>query len=406
MVRGSSSSPCRPREDRRLRSTFAESPVVCTICDRSSSGTRPPAARRRLRQILVNLIGNAIKFTSAGEVFLHVTREAQNGVDLLRFTIKDTGIGIPEMVQGRLFHAFVQADSSTTRRFGGTGLGLAICQRLVSQMHGQIGVESHPGQGSTCWFTAQFPETTIATPPSPFSWSRLHGRRILLVNHCDTVRQALRQNLTSHGMNCTVAQSGPEAVESARTAAASQNPFDLALIELHLSDVDGFETAAWLKQDPATAGAPANAEPPPLSTRHNLAESQPATKPRLLLAEDNPVNQKVACKMLEKLGYRVDVAGNGQEAVAAHERSRYPLIFMDCQMPEVDGFEATALIRKMEGRSAHTPIVAMTANAMQGDRERCLAAGMDDYIAKPVRPKDLQTVLDTWLPKRDQASAA
>ena len=136
---------------------------------------------------------------------------------------------------------------------------------------------------------------------------------------------------------------------------------------------------------------------PPLITRHTLSQSPTAATTRLLLAEDNPVNQKVACKMLEKLGYRVDVASNGQEAVADHERMRYPLIFMDCQMPEVDGFEATALIRKMEGRSAHTPIVAMTANAMQGDRERCLDAGMDDYVAKPVRPKDLQTVLDTWL---------
>ena len=157
------------------------------------------------------------------------------------------------------------------------------------------------------------------------------------------------------------------------------------------------ECLCLLLSPETAAGTPSNAEPPPLITRHTLSESQAGPKPRLLLAEDNPVNQKVACKMLEKLGYRVDVAGNGQEAVAAHERSRYPLILMDCQMPEVDGFEATALIRKMEGRSAHTPIVAMTANAMQGDRERCLAAGMDDYIAKPVRPKDLQTILDTWL---------
>lgn len=138
----------------------------------------------------------------------------------------------------------------------------------------------------------------------------------------------------------------------------------------------------------------------PLITRHTLTETHATTVPRLLLAEDNPVNQKVACKMLEKLGYRVDVAGNGQEAVAAHERAPYPLIFMDCQMPELDGFEATALIRKMEGKSAHTPIVAMTANAMQGDRERCLAAGMDDYVAKPIRPKELQTVLETWLGHR------
>lgn len=402
----------------------------------------------RLRQILVNLVANAIKFTSVGEVFLHVTRDTQGGTDFLRFTITDTGIGIDAEAQTRLFQAFVQADSSTTRRFGGTGLGLAICQRLVAQMQGQIGVKSCPGQGSTFWFTANFPETALASPASPLSWNRLRDRRILLVDQCDTARQALRQNLTSHGMNCAVARTGPEAVEIAHAAAASQQPFDLALIELHLSEMDGFETAQLLKQDPstagmrlvilttvgrrgdgqtaqalgidayltkplrqsqlleclsllldhqATAGAPANADPPPLITRHSLSESQAEPKPRLLLAEDNPVNQKVACKMLEKLGYRVDVAGNGQEAVAAHERSRYPLIFMDCQMPEVDGFEATALIRKMEGRSAHTPIVAMTANAMQGDRERCLEAGMDDYIAKPVRSKDLQTVLEIWL---------
>ena len=402
----------------------------------------------RLRQILVNLVGNAIKFTSKGEVFLHVTRDKQDSRHLLRFTITDTGIGITKEAQARLFQAFVQADSTTTRRFGGTGLGLAICQRLVTQMHGEIGVKSRPGQGSTFWFTAQFPEATLAAPSTDVSWSQIHGRRILLIDQNKTARHALRQELTAHGLDCTDTESSREAVALARTAALSQKPFDLALIELQLSDADGFETARLLKQDPATAAlrlvllttvgrrgdgtaaqalgidayltkplrqaqlleclcllldgpAPANApaisEATPLITRHTQTEAQTGTKPRLLLAEDNAINQKVACKMLEKLGYRVDVAGNGQEAVAAHERSPYPLIFMDCQMPEVDGFEATTLIRKMEGRSAHTPIIAMTANAMQGDRERCIAAGMDDYVAKPIRPKDLQTVLDTWL---------
>lgn len=402
----------------------------------------------RLRQILVNLVGNAIKFTSKGEVFLHVTCDRQDSGCLVRFAVTDTGIGITKEAQARLFQAFVQADSSTTRRFGGTGLGLAICQRLVTQMHGQIGVESRPGQGSTFWFTAQFPEASLAAPSTDVSWNRIRGRRILLVDQNKTARQALRQELTAHGLNCIGAESAPEAIALVRAAALSQKPFDLALIELHLSDPDGFETAKLLKQDPAAAGlrlvilttvgrrgdgiaaqahgidacltkpirqaqlleclcllldnpAPAHApiisEATPVITRHTLTEAQTGTKPRLLLVEDNAVNQKVACKMLEKLGYRVDVAGNGQEAVAAHERSPYPLIFMDCQMPEMDGFEATALIRKMEGQSAHTPIVAMTANAMQGDRERCLAAGMDDYVAKPIRPKDLQTVLDTWL---------
>ena len=402
----------------------------------------------RIRQILVNLVGNAIKFTSAGEVFLYVTRDIQSGRDFLRFTVTDTGIGIPEDVQTRLFQAFTQADSSTTRRFGGTGLGLAISRRLVEQMQGQIGVKSQAGQGSTFWFTAKLPETSIATPPSSFSWSQLHGRRILLVDPCDTAREAMHQALGANGLVCSEAQNGLKAIELARRAVAAQKPFDLALIERHLSDLDGFDTVTRLKQDPSTAGmrlviltkvgrrgdgntaqklgidayltkpirltqllecfcqllcppqAAAPSSMPPLITRHTLAETHTATTPRLLLAEDNPVNQKVACKMLEKLGYRVDVASNGQEAVAAHERAPYPLIFMDCQMPEVDGFEATALIRKMEGESAHTPIVAMTANAMQGDRERCLAAGMDDYVAKPVRPKELQTVLETWLGDR------
>ncbi len=404
----------------------------------------------RLRQILVNLVSNAIKFTSSGEVFVHVTRENEDDPNLLRFTVTDTGIGISPEAQAKLFQAFVQADSSTTRRFGGTGLGLAICQRLVSQMNGRVGIESRLGEGSTFWFTAQLPETVLVAPPSGLSWAQLRGKRILLVDPNNTVLKVLQQDLATKGIECVTARSSREAVDLAHAAVASQTPIDLALIELHLPDTDGFETAALLKQNPLTAAmrlvilttvgrrgdgstaqilgvdayltkpirqtqlleclcqllvpnTPAQLPTsgsdtrPPLITRHTLNESQPAGSFRLLLAEDNPVNQKVACKMLEKLGYRVDVASNGQEAVAAHERTPYPLIFMDCQMPEVDGFEATALIRKMEGRSAHTPIVAMTANAMQGDRERCLAAGMDDYVAKPIRPKDLQTVLDTWL---------
>ncbi len=404
----------------------------------------------RLRQILVNLVSNAVKFTSTGEVFVHVTRETGAGPNHLRFAITDTGIGISDEAQKKLFQAFVQADSSTTRRFGGTGLGLAICQRLVQQMQGRIGIESRPGEGSTFWFTVQLPEAALTTLSSTLSWDRLSGRRILIVDPNNRIRQVLQQDLAAKGLLCSGAKNAGEAVNLAQTAATMQKPFDLALIELHLPDKDGFETARLLKDHAATSAmrlviltpvgrrgdgttarqlginayltkplrqtqllecfcqvldipkidaAPGEASPgtPPLITRHTLGQASTAATTRLLLAEDNPVNQKVACKMLEKLGYRVDVASNGQEAVAAHERMRYPLIFMDCQMPEVDGFKATALIRKMEGKSAHTPIVAMTANAMQGDRERCLEAGMDDYVAKPVRPKDLQTVLDTWL---------
>lgn len=441
----------------------------------------------RLRQILVNLVGNAIKFTSAGEVFLHVTRDEQDGSNLLRFTITDTGIGIPQEAQTRLFEAFVQADSSTTRRYGGTGLGLAICERLVTQMQGRIGIESRQGQGSTFWFTARLPETAITALLPTISRRRLHGQRILLVAQNHRMRNALHQQLTAHGMDCAYAANGTQAVEMAHAAAALRRPFGLALIELHLPEMDGFETAALLKQDqataalrlviltpvgrrgadaraqaigidayltkplrqtqlldclclllgnPVTAGPPDVTDAPPLMTRQTPVEAQPSPTARLLLVEDNPVNQKVAIKMLEKLGYRVDVAGNGQEAVAAHERSPYPLIFMDCQMPEMDGFEATRLIRKRE--QAHgsdelrmmndefrstaspstihhssfniphsprrVPIIAMTANAMQGDRERCLAAGMDDYVAKPIRSNDLQAIIETWLLRRPKAA--
>ena len=404
----------------------------------------------RLRQILVNLVGNAVKFTSTGEIVIHVSREPGEGPDHLRFAVTDTGIGISDEAQKKLFQAFVQADSSTTRRFGGTGLGLAICQRLVQQMQGRIGIKSRPGEGSTFWFTAKLPEAALSPSPSVLSWNRISGRRILLVNPNTRIRQILQQDLAAKGLPCSSAGTAGEAVNLAEAAAAMQKPFDLALIEWHLPDKDGFETAALLKQNPLTSAmrvvilttmgrrgdgstartlgidayltkplrhtqlleclcqlletiqtdadsGTASAGAPPLMARHPLNQAPVAATTHLLLAEDNPVNQKVACKMLEKLGYRVDVASNGQEAVAAHERMRYPLIFMDCQMPEVDGFEATALIRKMDGPSAHTPIVAMTANAMQGDRERCLEAGMDDYVSKPVRPKDLQTVLDTWL---------
>ncbi|WHZ17600.1 MAG: diguanylate cyclase/phosphodiesterase (GGDEF & EAL domains) with PAS/PAC sensor(s) [Nitrospira sp.] len=433
----------------------------------------------RLRQILVNLVGNAIKFTSAGEVFLHVTRDEQDGSDLLRFTITDTGIGIPQEAQTRLFEAFVQADSSTTRRYGGTGLGLAICERLVTQMQGRIGIESRPGQGSTFWFTARLPKPAVTAPLPTISRRRLLGQRILLVAQNHRVRSALHQQLAAHGMDCACAANGTQAVEMAHVAAALRRPFGLALIELHLPEMDGFETAALLKQDrttaalrlviltpvgrrgadaraqaigidayltkplrqtqlldclclllgnPITAGAPDVTDTPPLMTRQTPIEAQPSPTARLLLVEDNLVNQKVAIKMLEKLGYRVDVAGNGQEAVAAHERSPYPLIFMDCQMPEMDGFEATRLIREREAGlvkreafdpltrdgsratndaprpAGRIPIIAMTANALQGDRERCLAAGMDDYVAKPIRSKDLQAIIETWLLRRPKAA--
>jgi PAS domain S-box-containing protein len=426
----------------------------------------------RLRQVLVNLLGNSIKFTLQGEVFLHVTREPGEGPCRIRFAVCDTGIGISPEEQTRLFQAFTQADSSTTRRYGGTGLGLAICKRLVTHMRGAIGVDSVPGKGSTFWFTAELPETMLPGMSAPPSWEVLRGRRVLLVDPNRTVQRALEQQLTMQGIECHCASAGGEALAMAR--AARSEPYDLALIELQLDDMDGLEAARQLKQDAATAairivilttvgrrgdgraarhlgvdayltkplrqsqlmdclslalrqgrsgGEPSTSSRPSLITKHSLAEAQNSSLPTLLLVEDNPVNQKVAIKMLEKLGYRVEVAVNGYEAVAALERSAYPLIFMDCQMPDMDGFEATRRIREREQaqrkegstkgneslsripQSDHVPIIAMTANAMQGDRERCLAAGMDDYVAKPIRSKDLQVVIETWLLKRRQDSA-
>jgi PAS domain S-box-containing protein len=415
----------------------------------------------RLRQVLVNLLGNSIKFTSVGEVFLHVTREPGDGPCRIRFAVSDTGIGVSAEQRNRLFQAFTQADSSTTRRYGGTGLGLAICKRLVAQMGGAIGVDSVEGKGSTFWFIAELPETVLPEAEPSASWGQLKGRRVLLADPNRTVQRALKVQLDMQGIECACATTGAEAIAMARVA-ARQTPFDLALIELQLEDMDGFEMARALKTDPATAeirivvlttvgrrgdGEAAKqlgiegyltkplrraqlmdclalairedksrqcaSERPSagLITKHSLAEAQNSSHPTLLLVEDNPVNQKVAIKMLEKLGYRVEVAVNGCEAMAAIERAVYPLILMDCQMPDMDGFEATRRIRDREKAQGgipapHVPIIAMTANAMQGDRERCLAAGMDDYVAKPIRSKDLQQVIETWLLKKRNAAAS
>jgi len=280
----------------------------------------------RLRQALVNLVGNALKFTDRGQVTLRVREEgeqAEPGSQVLRFEVRDTGIGIAPDALARLFQPFAQADGSTTRRFGGTGLGLVISKRLVELMGGQLGVMSEPGEGSVFWFTAP-------------------------------LERSSRTALEAAGLSSTP-------------------PREAAV--------------------PQVASAP-NMEPPP---------SVPG-RGRVLVAEDNPVNQRVAARMLETLGYEVDVASTGKEAVAAFERHDYAAILMDGQMPETDGFEATRLIRAREG-GRHTPIIAVTASAMRGDRERCLAAGMDDYVAKPIGPEQLQEVLRRWIPEEARPAA-
>ncbi len=338
----------------------------------------------RVRQILTNLAGNAVKFTSAGEVVVRVTLAAQTAHDaLLRFEVSDTGIGIPLAVQGRLFQAFAQADSSTTRRFGGTGLGLAICKQLVEMMDGQIGIESTPGQGSTFWFTVRLAKrpapanVTDSTAPvlrSPGMDGLALARAIKTDPALASVRLVLLTSFSQRGHGQEARQAG--------IAAYLTKPIHPSHLHDCLVLVLGTP-----EETPATA----------LITRHSVAEARAQLRARVLVAEDNIVNQKVAVRMLEKLGCRADITANGLEAVQAVAHMAYDIVFMDCQMPDMDGYAATATIRAREAQThSHLPIIAMTANAMQGDREKCLAAGMDDYVSKPVKEGELLAMLQKW----------
>ncbi len=418
----------------------------------------------RLRQILLNLLGNSIKFTERGEVLVTVgvaDEESRGNGDsvLLRFEVTDTGIGLTPAQQQKLFQPFTQADGSTTRQYGGTGLGLAICKKLAELMGGQIGVKSTYGVGSTFWFTARFQvQAGDNYRPVEFAARPSGGRRILIVDDHAVNRKILEQQLGSCGYVSASAERGEEALECLRQAAERGEPFDLAIVDMHMPEMDGLQLARSIKADErisstrlvlltsmgrrgdakmaqeagfsayltkpirqsqlidclvlVLAGAgfrdsQTDGSPAPLVTTHIVTEARASLRGHVLLVEDNPVNQKVAVKMLEKLGCRVDVAGNGKEAVAALERIRYALVFMDCQMPEMDGFEATKLIREREGPDRHTPIIAMTANAMAEDRDNCLNAGMDDFISKPVTAQILASVLNSWLrEERDMQRAA
>ncbi|HSS21597.1 MAG TPA: response regulator [Pyrinomonadaceae bacterium] len=416
----------------------------------------------RLRQVLTNLIGNALKFTDAGEVIVRATRESETADEVVvRFTVTDTGIGIARELQQKLFQAFTQADGSTTRKYGGTGLGLAISKQLVELMGGKIGVDSVPGKGSTFWFTACFGKQA---PPSFSATEKLVSLdrlRALIVDDNATNRKILSHQLSSWGMVHEEADSGETALKLLRSAAESGAPFDLAILDLMMPVMDGFELARRIKADPLLAevhlvlltsrgqrgdstiarevgveayltkpvrqsqlfncladvvNRPAAAKEqttavrtPELITRHALDEKRVSSEKLILLAEDNIVNQKVAVRQLSKLGYRADAVANGREVLEALERIDYDLVLMDCQMPEMDGYEATAEIRRRQGNSKRTPIVAMTANALEGDREKCIASGMDDYISKPVKPQELQRVLDLLitasLPDSPQAAS-
>jgi signal transduction histidine kinase/CheY-like chemotaxis protein len=430
----------------------------------------PPLVRAdpgRLRQILTNLAGNAVKFTERGEVVLHVSLDrsahqgqrssrAQANRQTLRFEVRDTGIGIKAEARARLFQAFSQADGSTTRRYGGTGLGLTISRQLVELMGGEVGMDSVPGKGSTFWFTVPVERSRARPTPAPAPRAELAGTSVLVVDDNETNRAILDRQLSSWGMRVSTAPDGPSALRTLRAATLTGRSFDLALLDLQMPGIDGLELAVKIKADPAlarlamvmltsigmhgreaafrqsgiavaltkpvrqpqllealtTALAERSDGHRPVRSQLRAVESSPrlpltGARPRVLVAEDNPVNQRVAVRILERLGLGADVASDGRDAVQSFSRQSYTAVLMDCQMPELDGFEATARIRAREGSARRTPIIAMTASAMRGDRERCLAAGMDDYLAKPVTIETLRTVLRRWLPlPEDEATAA
>jgi two-component system, sensor histidine kinase and response regulator len=394
----------------------------------------------RLRQVILNLVGNAIKFTPAGEVLLAVGRQ-QDSVDglCLHFEIRDTGIGIAREKQQLIFEAFSQADGSTTRDFGGTGLGLTISSRLVKMMRGRLWVVSKPGQGSCFHFTAHFSPAHNVDHLFPFDAGFLAGVPVLIVDDNATNRRILTLQLQSWEMRPSSAENGPQALEMLRRASDDGHPFTLVLLDVHMPRMDGFDVAqrlhhwpgfpravvmilssgqqrediarcrelgisAYLTKPVRSADLRAAISavllgPSPLenlaSDASPAAPAIPASPSRnmdpkfqILLVEDNPVNQRLAERILEKAGYSVRLAGNGKEALGALDGQSFDLILMDVQMPVMDGFEATRAIRANE-RGCHLPIIATTAHAITGDRERCLAAGMDGYLSKPIRAAEL-----------------
>ena len=401
----------------------------------------------RLRQVLTNLVGNAVKFTEKGEVVVRAScQETTDTQVIIRFSVSDTGIGISPEGQARLFQAFVQADGSTTRRFGGTGLGLAICKQLVQRMGGEIGVTSEAGKGSTFWFTARF-ETQANGGMATARPANLRNVRVLTVDDNGTNRAILHHLFTNWGMREEQASSGTEALSILHSAAGRGRMFDLAILDMQMPGMDGLELARAIKKDPRYAsirlvmltsvdrqddpeelretGVDAYLTKPikqaqlfdclslvmstdvetreiksglvMLTEQAAPVDARPAAKLRILIAEDNPVNQKVAVYQLQKLGYVADVVENGRLALEAMGRTHYDIVFMDCQMPELDGYEATRDLRAMQVDDRRTWVVAMTANSLEGDREKCLNAGMDDYISKPVKPEHLQAAIHRFI---------
>ena len=409
----------------------------------------------RIRQILLNLASNAVKFTATGEVSIRVAVETPDtepgATATVYFEVRDTGIGIDPAHHARLFESFSQADASTTRRYGGTGLGLAICRRLTEAMNGEIGLESVPEEGSTFWFRIPLPVAAPSTDPVPAA-GFLAGLHVLVVDDNATNRLVLESQLRGWKLQPEAVPDARTALARAREAANAGDPFDLAVLDLCMPDVDGLELAREIKADAGLAGielimltstmqvnaaeiagagvrewlmkpvrssefynrlvrlmstrehaaAAAGSAPTAAEASAEPSEASPnaPSRGRILVVEDNEVNQLVARATVTKFGYAVDVVADGAAAVAATARSQYAAVLMDCHMPVMDGFEATRAIRRRDAERSRLPIIAMTAGALDGDRERCLAAGMDDYLSKPVNAVELEAALARWVPEQ------
>jgi CheY-like chemotaxis protein len=392
----------------------------------------------RLRQVLINLVANAIKFTTSGEVVVRVTRRPSPGPGIaIHFEVADTGIGLTKEEQARVFSTYSQVDSSTTRTHGGTGLGLAIARMLTGLMGGEIGVESEKDAGSRFWFTALFREAE-GKGRSAQNVVSLAGTFVAVIDDNRTNRTILERYLKSWGMPQRSFENGRDALQAMRDSVHRDVAFDVAIVDLMMPGMDGRAVSAEIRADETlkdlvvilltsaghsevpVPGVDAELVKPVrpsqlFDTLHTLLSERSARSKRsatelelgppdparqwsrVLVVEDNAANLKVAVRMLERLGYRAEVASNGAEAVTMLEHMQYDAVLMDCQMPEMDGYEATRLIRKNERLGRHVPIIAMTAAALAGDRERCLAAGMDDYISKPVKLHVVAAILERWL---------
>ncbi|MCP3873782.1 MAG: response regulator [Desulfobacteraceae bacterium] len=397
----------------------------------------------RLRQILINLSGNATKFTQEGEIVIRVSLDSEDSTQaIVRFSVSDTGIGIPKSRVNAIFKSFSQVDSSTTRKYGGTGLGLTISKQLSELMGGQMGVNSEEGKGSEFWFTAVLKKQSQRKREEVKN-ENIKGKRLLIVDENATNRSVLKDQINRWGCRYNEASNGYQALQKLIKASAEQNRFDIALLDMQIPEIDVKTLGQKIKKDhnlqntklvlmtsignrgdakryeeigfsayltkPVKASQLFNCltsitgeqkEPEAdfdssIITQHSIAEHQ-KKKLNILLAEDNAINKKVAVAILNKLGYKVDPVENGKEVIQALGKNIYDLVLMDCQMPEMDGFTATQEIRKLKSKIQTIPVVAMTARAMKEDRDRCLEVGMNDYISKPVKPEALLKIIEKW----------